>query len=91
MYFVCSLNYILYFRLIIFDPLTSSIFTLDAPFALIYVKHTELPLCMKCAIEINLPCLAFRPYFTQKGHSQETHWALHLHIEAISPEGPENR
>ena len=63
MYFVCSLNYILYFRLIIFDPLTSSIFTLDAPFALIYVKHTELPLCIKNnymllynAIQINFPC-----------------------------------
>ncbi len=23
-----------------------------------YVKHFELPLCMKCAIQINLPCLA---------------------------------
>ncbi len=22
------------------------------------VKHFELPLCMKCAIQINLPCLA---------------------------------
>ncbi len=23
-----------------------------------YVKHFELPMCMKCAIQINLPCLA---------------------------------
>ncbi len=27
-------------------------------FTLFYVKHFELPLCMKCAIQINLPCLA---------------------------------
>ncbi len=27
-------------------------------FTFFYVKHFELPLCMKCAIQINLPCLA---------------------------------
>ncbi len=27
-------------------------------FTLFYVKHFELPMCMKCAIQINLPCLA---------------------------------
>ncbi len=27
-------------------------------FTSFYVKHFELPLCMKCAILINLPCLA---------------------------------
>ncbi len=26
-------------------------------FTFFYVKHFELPLCMKCAIQINLPCL----------------------------------
>ncbi len=24
------------------------------------VKHFELPMCMKCAIQINLPCLVFK-------------------------------
>ncbi len=28
-------------------------------FTFFYVKHFELPLCMKCAIQINLPCLNF--------------------------------
>ncbi len=27
-------------------------------FTFFYVKHFELPMCMKCAIQINLPCLA---------------------------------
>ncbi len=27
-------------------------------FTFFYVKHFELPLCMKCAVQINLPCLA---------------------------------
>ncbi len=27
-------------------------------FTFFYVKHFELPLCMTCAISINLPCLA---------------------------------
>ncbi len=27
-------------------------------FTFFYVKHIELPMCMKCAIQINLPCLA---------------------------------
>ncbi len=26
-------------------------------FTFFYVKHFELPMCMKCAIQINLPCL----------------------------------
>ncbi len=26
--------------------------------SLSFVKHFELPMCMKCAIQINLPCLA---------------------------------
>ncbi len=30
-------------------------------FTFFYVKHFELPMCMKCAIQINLPCLAL-PY-----------------------------
>ncbi len=28
-------------------------------FTFFYVKHFELPLCMKCAIQIKLPCLAY--------------------------------
>ncbi len=28
-------------------------------FTFFYVKHFELPMCMKCAIQINLPCLAY--------------------------------
>ncbi len=27
-------------------------------FTFFYVKHFELPMCIKCAIQINLPCLA---------------------------------
>ncbi len=34
-------------------------------FTFFYVKHFELPLCMKCAIQINLPCLAYRRCDTQ--------------------------
>ena len=33
-------------------------FPLDVPFAFIYQEHLELPLCVKWAIEINVPCLA---------------------------------
>ncbi len=29
-------------------------------FTFFYVKHFELPMCMKCAIQINLPCLALQ-------------------------------
>ncbi len=29
-------------------------------FTFFYVKHFELPMCMKCAIQINLPCLTFK-------------------------------
>ncbi len=32
-------------------------------FTFFYVKHFELPMCMKCAIQINLPCLAL-PYLS---------------------------
>ncbi len=32
-------------------------------FTFFYVKHFELPMCMKCAIQINLPCLAYIKIF----------------------------
>ncbi len=35
-------------------------------FTFFYVKHFELPLCMKCAIQINLPCLAYMMFAFQK-------------------------
>ncbi len=38
-------------------------------FTFFYVKHFELPMCMKCAIQINLPCLAL--------HSSDQH-VLHF-------------
>ncbi len=33
-------------------------------FTFFYVKHFELPMCMKCAIQINLLCLAL-PIWSQ--------------------------
>ncbi len=45
-------------------------------FTFFYVKHFELPMCMKCAIQINLPCLAlplslFFHYFPMESLSTE--------------------
>ncbi len=37
-------------------------------FTFFYVKHFELPMCMKCAIQINLPCLAL-PCLTLASYS----------------------
>ncbi len=45
-------------------------------FTFFYVKHFELPLCMKCAIQINLPCLAITYLKRQSADIafiQETH------------------
>ena len=39
----------------VFHAVFVFIFPMDIALALIYVKHTELPLCMKCDIEINSP------------------------------------
>ncbi len=39
-------------------PLLSAKREVKNKIKLFYVKHFELPLCMKCAIQINLPCLA---------------------------------
>ena len=50
MCFVCSFKYVLYFLLIIFVSLHLSLSFLWMFISLIYVKHMELPLSMKCAI-----------------------------------------
>ncbi len=38
-------------------------------FTFFYVKHFELPMCMKCAIQINLPCLALCGSWLQPKHT----------------------
>ncbi len=43
-------------------------------FTFFYVKHFELPMCMKCAIQINLPCLAYQVTATRPGTSVP--WAI---------------
>ncbi len=53
------LNQFLYhFKIPCFIILTSCFIAVNDYFTFFYVKHFELPMCMKCAIQINLPCLA---------------------------------
>ncbi len=63
LFYLTVLNFILnqflyHFKFPYFIIFNSLFLLLCFYFTFFYVKHFELPLCMKCAIQINLPCLA---------------------------------
>ena len=57
--FLCYFNYVLYFLLIHYIVYLSHVFffALEVHFALVYVKHIELPVYEMCSInKLALPC-----------------------------------